>query len=111
MLHNPDNDEYMSSNRRLTLLANTLALLGGAGIFTLILMFPWTVALAGPVLRESLFALMVVGGSLGFAYGLGFRATTGFFGLVLSPLTVCIMIAAALAWISYALLVGPEHLL
>jgi predicted membrane protein len=101
----------MSSNRRLTLFANTVALLGGAGIFVLVLMFPWTIALAGPVARESLFALMVVGGTLGFAYGLGFRADTGFFGLVLSPLTVFVVIAAALTWIAYALLVGPEHLL
>lgn len=101
----------MSPNRKLTLLANALALLGGAGIFVLILLFPWTIALAGPVIRESLFALMVVGGTLGFAYGLGFRAGTGFFGLILSPWTVFAVIAAALAWIAYALLVGPEHLL
>lgn len=73
-------------------------------------MFPWTVALAGPVLRESLFALMVVGGGLGFAYGLGFRAETGVFGFVLAPATVFVVIAAALLWIACALALGPNAL-
>lgn len=100
----------MPSKRTKTVLANTFALLGGTGIFVLILMFPWTVALAGPVLRESLFALMVVGGSLGFAYGLGFRAETGFFSFVLAPATVFVLISAALLWIACALALGPDAL-
>jgi predicted membrane protein len=100
----------MPSNRKLNLLANTLALLGGAGIFALILMYPWTVALSGPVVRESLFVLMVLGGALGFAYGLGFRAETGIFGFILSPVTVFVVMAAALLWIAYALVTGPQQL-
>ena len=100
----------MPSNRKLTILANTLALLGGAAISALILMYPWTVALAGPVIRESLFALMVAGGALGFAYGLGFRAENGFFGFVLSPITVFAVMTAALVWIAYALASGPQQL-
>lgn len=105
-----DDAEPMPSNRKLNLLANTLALLGGASIFTLILLYPWTVALAGPVVRETLFALMVVGGALGFAYGLGFRAESGFFGFVLSPVTVFVVVVAALLWIAYALATGPQQL-
>ncbi|MEJ2631203.1 MAG: hypothetical protein P8014_03700 [Acidihalobacter sp.] len=104
------NSDAMPSNRKLNLLANTLALLGGAGIFALILMYPWTVALSGPVVRESLFVLMVLGGALGFAYGLGFRAETGIFGFILSPVTVFVVMAAALLWIAYALVTGPQQL-
>lgn len=100
----------MPLKRHRTLLSNALALLGGAAIFILILSFPWTVALSGPGFRESLFALMVLGGALGFGYGLGFRAKRGIFGFLLSPITVFTIISAALLWIAYALSIGPTHL-
>lgn len=106
----PNLRHRMSPTRGQTLIVNALALLGGAGIFVLILLFPWTVALAGPVLRESLFALVVLGGALGFAYGLGFRARSGLFGFLLSPWVVFATILACLLWIAHAFSVGPTHL-
>lgn len=104
------NAKPMPSNPKLNILASALALLGGLAIFALVLAYPWTVALAGPVLRETLFALMVAGGALGFAYGLGFRAETGIFGFILSPVTVFAVLAAAILWLAYALATGPQQL-
>ncbi|APZ43446.1 cyd operon YbgE family protein [Acidihalobacter ferrooxydans] len=100
----------MQTGNAVRQLVNMLALCGGIAIFALVLMNPWTVATAPPGVRETLFALMVVGSALGFAYGLGFRAETGLFKWIFTPITVFTTILLALAWISYALSAGYGHM-
>lgn len=101
----------MTAKPSANLLISALAIAGGAAIFALVLLYPWTVALSGPILRKVLFALMVISAGLGFVYGLGFRAGNGIISkLLLSPVMVLLLLAVSLAWIGYALSIGPAGL-
>ncbi len=96
--------------RSLEFLVNFLCLAGGAAVFILVLSYPWTIASTPNGWRQTLFALMVISASLGFARGLGFRAQSGWLRILLSAPLVLALLAMALGWIAYALSIGYTKL-
>lgn len=96
--------------RSLEFLVNFLCLAGGATVFILVLSYPWTIASTPNGWRQTLFALMVISASLGFARGLGFRAQSGWLRILLSAPLVLALLALALGWITYALSIGYDNL-
>ena len=91
-------------------LVSASTLIGGATVALLVMIYPWTIAFSGPGFRESLFAVATFAAAGGFILGLGYRPSSLLFRRLVSPWVVIPMILISLAWIGYALHIGPDAL-